>query len=600
MIKFVRLCLLAGISTVFTLGLTLLAINPSSTAAPLVKSTPTPKVLAQPSQRQITQLRGLVVDANGPVAGATVRVHLTEQAATTDQKGTFTLRNLAATETVTLTAWAEGYYIAWTRVNAADNAPIKLQLNPYYTTDNVKYNWFEQDGVEGSAACGICHTAYDEWQQDAHAQTAINYRFLTLYAGTDIHGNKSPLSRYDSDGRYAPPDPNQPYYGPGFRLDNPSRAGSCATCHTPMAAKLPTSDGCSWSGCHSSGTAQYSDLIQEGASPLYLINDAAEGISCEFCHKIGAVRLNEETGLPYEDAPGILSLQLHRPEPGHDVFFGPVPDVLRTDLPEPRDSYLPLQSESAFCAACHHGVLGGVVSNMKVTGGVLVYSSYAEWLASPYSDPKTGKTCQDCHMPTLDSKHFVYPEKGGQSRDYYAVRSHRMPGTNDEQLLQNAVTMRGTVQMAGGKVQVGVSITNDQTGHSVPTDSPLRHLLLIVEAKDSNGRPLRLQGGETLPDWAGNYAGQPGRYFAKVLRDKSSGETPTAAYWREIELVEDTRIAALATDRSEYTFAVPAGQAATVEVRLIYRRAYQQLIDWKDWPDTDIVMERMTLSTGQK
>lgn len=203
-------------------------------------------------------------------------------------------------------------------------------------------------------------------------------------------------------------------------------------------------------------------------------------------------------------------------------------------------------------------------------------------------------------MPTLESKHFVFPEKGGQERDYYAVRNHRMPGTNDEQLLQNAVTMTGTVQMAGGKVQVGVSITNDQTGHSVPTDSPLRHLLLIVEAKDSNGRPLRLQGGETLPDWAGNYAGQPGRYFAKVLRDKSSGETPTAAYWREIELVEDTRIAALATDRSEYTFAVPAGQAATVEVRLIYRRAYQQLIDWKDWPDTDIVMERMTLSTGQK
>ena len=600
MFKFIRLCLFTSIGVVVAYALTLLVVNQPSTAAPLAKLTPTPKAFAQPNAQPRNQLRGLVVDANGPVAGATVRVHLTEQAATTDQKGAFTLRNLDATNTVTLTAWAEGYYIAWTRVDIADNAPVKLQLNPYYTTDNVKYNWFEQDGIEGSAACGICHTAYEEWQDDAHAQTAINYRFQNLYAGTDIHGNKSPLSRYDSDGKYAPPDPSQPYYGPGFRLDNPSRAGNCATCHTPMAAKLPTSDGCSWSGCHSSQTSQYSDLIQEGASPLYLINDAAEGISCEFCHKIGAVRLNEETGLPYEDAPGILSLQLHRPEPGHDVFFGPVPDVLRTDLAEPRDSYLPLQSESAFCAACHHGVLGGVVANMKVTGGVLVYSSYAEWLSSPYSDPKTGKTCQDCHMPTLDSDYFVFPDKGGQKRNYYAVRSHRMPGTNDEQLLQNAVTMTGTAQVASGGLRVAVSITNDQTGHSVPTDSPLRHLLLVVTAKDSNGRPLRLQGGETLPDWAGNYAGQPGRYFAKVLRDKSSGETPTAAYWREIELVEDTRIAALATDRSQYTFAVPAGQAATVEVKLLYRRAYQQLIEWKDWPDTDIVMEQMTLSTAQK
>ncbi len=600
MFKFVKFYLLVGISVAFAFGLTLMALNQPATAATLAKPTPTPKALAQPAARPINQVRGLVVDANGPVAGATVRVHLTEQAATTDQKGAFTFRNLAATDMITLTAWAEGYYIAWTRVNAADKAPVKLQLNPYYLTDNVKYNWFEQDGVEGSAACGICHTAYTEWQEDAHAQTAINYRFQNLYAGTDIHGNKSPLSRYDSDGKYAPPDPNQPYYGPGFRLDNPSRAGNCATCHTPMAAKLPTSDGCSWSGCHSSGTAQYSDLIQEGASPLYLINDAAEGISCEFCHKISAVRLNEETGLPYEDAPGILSLQLHRPEPGHDVFFGPVPDVVRTDLPEPRDSYLPLQSESAFCAACHHGVLGGVVADMRVTGGVLIYSSYAEWLASPYSNPKTGKTCQDCHMPTLDSDYFVFPEKGGQQRDYYAVRNHRMPGTNDEQLLQNAVTMTGTVQMVSGGLRVVVSITNDQTGHSVPTDSPLRHLLLVVTAKDSNGRPLRLQGGETLPGWAGNYAGQPGRYFAKLLRDKSSGESPTAAYWREIELVEDTRIAALATDLSEYTFAAPAGRAATVEVNLIYRRAYQQLIDWKDWPDTDIVMEQMTLTTATR
>ena len=203
-------------------------------------------------------------------------------------------------------------------------------------------------------------------------------------------------------------------------------------------------------------------------------------------------------------------------------------------------------------------------------------------------------------MPTLESKHFVFPEKGGQERDYYAVRSHRMPGTNDEQLLQNAVTMTGTVQVASGKLQVAVSITNDQTGHSVPTDSPLRHLLLIVEAKDSNGRPLRLQQGGTLPNWAGNYAGQPGRYFAKLLRDKSSGDMPTAAYWREIELVEDTRIAALATDRSNYTFAAPARGAATIEVRLIYRRAYQQLIEWKDWPDTDIVMEQMTLSTATR
>lgn len=598
MLKFLRYGRLLAIGIAVSFGLTLLALwQPAPAAAP-AQSTPTPKAMVQPTTKLLAKISGLVIDANGPVVGAHVQLHLNETGTTTAADGSFTLRDVEASTGVTITAWAEGYYIAWTHVPELDE-PIQLELQPYYTTDNIKYNWFEQDGVEGSAACGTCHTAYNEWQQDAHAQTAINYRFQTMYAGTDIHGNTSPLTRYDSDGKMAPPDPNQPYYGPGFRLDNPSRAGNCATCHTPMAAKLPTNDGCTWSGCHASTTAQYSDLIGDGVSPLYLINDAAEGISCEFCHKIGAVRLDEKTGLPYEDSPGILSLQLHRPEQGEDLFFGPVVDVLRTDLQTPRDSYLPLQTQSSFCASCHYGILGGVVGNMKVTGGVLIYSSYAEWLASPYSDPKTGKTCQDCHMPATGSNYFVFPEKGGQRRDHYPVSSHRMPGTNDEQLLQQSVTMTGTAQIASGRLQVAVSITNDQTGHSVPTDSPLRHLLLVVQAKDSNGRPLRLQGGETLPNWAGNYAGQPGRYYAKVLRDKATGEMPTGAYWREIELVEDTRIAALATDVSTYTFAAPVKGAATIEVQLIYRRAYQQLMEWKAWPDTDIVMERTTLTANR-
>ena len=159
MLKFVRLCLVTGCSIAVAFGLTLFALNQPSTAALLAKPTPTPKAFAQPDAQLRNQLRGLVVDANGPVAGATVRVHLTEQGATTDQKGAFTIRNLAATDMVTLTAWAEGYYIAWTRVDTGDKAPVKLQLNPYFTTDNVKYNWFEQDGVEVSAACGVCHKA---------------------------------------------------------------------------------------------------------------------------------------------------------------------------------------------------------------------------------------------------------------------------------------------------------------------------------------------------------------------------------------------------------------------------------------------------------
>lgn len=598
MFNFHKFGWMLSVGVLLSISLTLLVLTQSTNATTLLKSTPTPKAIAQPTAARINKISGVVVDQNGPVSGATVQFHLAEKQTTTAQDGSFTLRDLQATNSVTVTVWAEGYYINWTRVTTPDE-PIQLQLNPVYTTDNVAYDWFEQDGVEGSAACGVCHTAYTEWQQDAHAQTATNYRFVNMYAGTDIHGNQSPLTGYTKAGKIAPPDLSQPYYGPGFKLDNPNRPGSCAACHTPMAAKLPTNDGCTWSGCHSTATAQYTDLIADGVSPLYPYGDAEEGISCEFCHKISNVLINPATGTPYDDAPGILSLELRRPETGADVFFGPLDDVVRTDIETPRDSYLPLQQESAFCAGCHHGVMGGVVADMKVTGGVLVYSSYAEWLASPYSDPKSGKSCQDCHMPKGDAGYFVFPTKGGQQRGDYQVSTHQMPGTNDEQFLQNAVTMTGTATVQGKQLQVIVAITNDKTGHAVPTDSPLRHLLLVVKVTDANGRPLAQQAGPILPNWAGNYAGAPGAYYAKVLRDKWTDEAPTAAYWRDIELVEDTRIMPLATATSDYTFQAPKG-AATVAVQLIYRRAYQDVINWKDWPDTDVMMEQLTIDVASK
>ncbi|MCB0104985.1 MAG: hypothetical protein KDE53_03735, partial [Caldilineaceae bacterium] len=88
-------------------------------------------------------------------------------------------------------------------------------------------------------------------------------------------------------------------------------------------------------------------------------------------------------------------------------------------------------------------------------------------------------------------------------------------------------------------------------------------------------------------------------YFAKVLRDKWTGEVPTGAYWREIELVEDTRIGALATAERTYRFQAPAGHRATIEIQLLYRRAYQQLIDWKNWPDQDVVMAQQSITIEQ-
>jgi len=55
------------------------------------------------------------------------------------------------------------------------------------------------------------------------------------------------------------------------------------------------------------------------------------------------------------------------------------------------------------------------------------------------------------------------------------------------------------------------------------------------------------------------------------------------------------RLAPMATDTTHYTFKVPSGKAVTVNVRLIYRRAFYQLEQQKGWNDPDILMAHDTL-----
>jgi hypothetical protein len=145
---------------------------------------------------------------------------------------------------------------------------------------------------------------------------------------------------------------------------------------------------------------------------------------------------------------------------------------------------------------------------------------------------------------------------------------------------------------------VEVSITNDNVGHDIPTDSPIRSMILVVEALDENGNVLSLTEGPVNPAYSGNFGGLPGKTFAKILKDEWTGETPTGAYWRPVNLVEDTRLAALATDVTRYSFAASTKGAATIKVRLLFRRAFQLLAEQKGWNDADIVMEEVTISVA--
>lgn len=523
-----------------------------------------------------TSLSGMVFDEEGPIAGAQVRVRTGDSYVVTDQDGNFLVEGLDPGQSVTLTAWAPGYYIAAKEDLIPGQEAVSIQLDQHYQQDHPEYDWVSPFSSAGEEAnCQNCHSdssgtlPFEEWQADAHSRSLENPRFLTLYSGTDLAGNHSPPTRYTESRDYGlhplPPDPDLPYYGAGYKLDFPNTQGNCAACHAPGAAV----------------DAPYQ------TDPTLVAEEDTAGISCDFCHKIWDVRLDPASGLPSNQYPGVLSYEFLRPPEGHQFFAGPLDDVAPGE-----DTFSPLQLESAYCAGCHYGTFWDTV----------IYNSYGEWLESSYSDPQTGQTCQDCHMPSRGAATFALPDKGGLERDPTTIASHLMPGITDLAFMQDAVSLGAEAAREGDEVQLSLNLVNDNTGHKIPTDSPLRNLLLVVTALDEDGNPLALAEGPRLPDWAGaepgqpgHFGGQPGKAYALVLREVWTGIWPTAAYWNPVEIVEDSRLAPFQEDHSSYLFQDPGTGSVTIQIQLIFRRAFIEIAETKGWGVEDQILKEIQL-----
>jgi hypothetical protein len=509
-----RFCTLAGVFAVL-LGVVILGVIGDQTAS----------------------VSGVVVDEGGlPVAGAVIREQTKAASTTTAEDGTFTLTGLTEGVEIIVTAWKETYYPGGETVTPpAGDVTIALKLHP--AEDNPDYNWYtSMADPDVPVGCGHCMVAFPQWVDNAHGQSGINPRFFSMYNGTDVSGTI--------------------VMGDGYKDDFPGTAGNCANCHAPVAA------------ANSPFTADMNDLT----------GVAAEGVACEYCHKIADTYLNPATGLPYDNAPGAVSYALNRPPQDTHMFYGPFDDVTR------RVSCLPLEKESQFCAACHQFSFWGTP----------VYESFNEWLESPYAEE--GTHCQACHMAPTGVDYFVYPEKGGLIRDPATIASHLQPGAADIDLLQDTVELTLTAEYADdGTVIAEVAIKNTKAGHHVPTDYPGRQMILVVSATDEDGTELALVEGPVLPDWCGDQAGRPGIAYAKILRDVATDEFPVVNYWKQTLIESDNRLAALATDRSDYRFAGSPARV-TVHAVVLFRRLFQDLAQEKGWDMPDIVMEEAEVS----
>jgi outer membrane receptor for ferrienterochelin and colicins len=478
-------------------------------------------------------LVGVVRDASSgrAIGGAIVRVQASGAPVFTDVEGRYALPVDASG--VRVAAGAKGYFSMG--LDAPSGASVDFALEP------VPHDPARPVELADPTACVGCHAAQvEDWKASAMAHAGRNTWVEDLYMGTGTPGGAGGFV-YTRDSVHAGKNP----------------ASECASCHQPE----------SW--------------VASPFSPLRSAGDphpsVERGVSCLTCHLVAHV----DEARPND--PGIFpgTVQMNR---GSIVRYGVLGDVDFNAEGRMRASYQP-QLSSAVCGACHQDA--NDPSGSGKFDGPISEPTYLEWLHSPYADPTSPlhSTCMGCHSEpsnatSASSLQVTAPRPPGQ------VRTHRFEGTTPD-YLERAVSMSLETKILDGVLEVSVALTNRGAGHHVPTGVTSRNAILLVEASRAGG-PLEHVGTERVSELGGvgspergYFAGLPGKMYATV-NETAAGVGPTL-FTDAARIRSDTRIPALATDRTVYPFRLEGTEPVRVRARLIYRRAWRQLVDAKGW-----------------
>ncbi len=524
---------------------------------------------ADPCATPVGSVSGTVVRAGDdtPVAGARVRVQgCLGGAATTDATGAFTLPVPAGTMVVA--AVADGHFVGCWRSTAGECTPVgagatdlRIRLEAITASDDPAYTFRDP------STCAPCHQdIVDQWSRSTKATTNQNRWVLDLYNGTDATMPPGP-----------PPDPQNPPYFAFLARHNvdarhPTRFGECANCHQP----------------------EYVGTNPTNTDFNAFAGTDRHGVGCDFCHKMVDVDTSAE-GLPRpnlvppHDGLGPAKTTMLRATTQPWLVFGPHEDVTFAKEPDMRAGHASILRSSRLCAACHedstdprdqHGDFIGTYT------GPASQLTYSEWLASPYA--AEGVQCQDCHMPPVGTD-TMCSVPGVPRRDPSQIRSHTFEGTTPA-FLRRSAKLRTFTTITDDTLSVRVDVTNVGAGHSLPTGVTLRNLILVVQATDRNGTPLEHLDDRVIPNWGGagprdqgNFAGLPGKGYARVLVDESLVEN---VLFTVAVAAFDNRIPARATDTTTYTFALPRDwrkRDVRVDTRLYYRRAFKPTASQRKW-----------------
>ena len=533
--------------------------------AGMLSLTVRPARAADPCATTAGTVSGTVAGGGAPLAGARVRVQgCLGEPVLTDAGGAFTLAVPAGD--VIVTAAADGYFIGCAGTGAGSCSPVQAGATGLAITLDALATDDPSYGFREPTNCLPCHQdIVDQWGRSTKAHTNRNLWVDNLYNGNDITASGPP------------PDPVHPPFYAFLKRHNPedpsrpTRFGECANCHQP----------------------EYVGLDPTNSNYNAYTSADRHGVGCDFCHRIVDVDTSP-TGLTRPNLVDGKTTMLRTPsQPG--LVLGPLDDVTFNQDSVMRAGHASVLRSSRLCATCHEDSADPQDTHGNFTGtftGPASQTTYSEWLASDFA--AQGVQCQDCHMPPSGADKLCNVNGASVTRDQSQVRSHTFEGTTPD-FLRRAVKLRSFAAVSGDTLTVDVSITNDGAGHAVPTGVTLRHLILLVTATERGGAALTYldkdKNGQTVPNWggigdlaAGNFAGQPGKGFARVLVDNRF--FAENVLFTDATSAFDNRIAAGATDSSSYHFALPKNwrkRDVRVDTQLYYRRAFKPLADERHW-----------------
>ncbi len=290
-----------------------------------------------------------------------------------------------------------------------------------------------------------------------------------------------------------------------------------------------------------------------------------EGVTCDLCHTISGITAIENANLLL--APG-------------EVKYGTIVNPVATNAH--KSEYQPLYKTSEYCGACHDIIVD------KTLG---LETTFAEWQNGGFA--ATGKTCNDCHMPT-------YTGSAAPGAPVRTLHRHTFIGTDlafidfpqkaeqlrlVTELLQNAVTMNvitPSSAAAGAQIAFQVELINDKTGHDVPSGASfLRQVWLDVTVRDASGSLLfssgQLDANDDLMDEESKFPQRDSSLFNLQSVMRRADGSKTMLTW-DVYSLDNPALHAGQTQLASYAFDVPPLTTGPLSINATLR--YRSFPPW--------------------